>query len=405
MREIIRPSQQFGKKMPCPGHLKVMKCLILLMLVMDFDGACRKSSEESFSSHAAPTPSSSFGAGFLLSNAPVQVGHAIKLSDLLEGEIRFGIAPKRGPGVTYQDNIILMEQGDRAIQSFASDGMSWTFDANAAQVNDIQVGKVLFATDRCGGKVLAVQHNGGSVSVVLGPVQLNEVVKEGNFAYDQPLDLNNAIAVVAPDYAGAVGSKALQEEIKKPAQTSQNVKQHSYHRAVSYYVVSDHGTWTPMRTVVSGSVPFAQAPLYAALPENHPAVKNETLGLRDLTNDDWILFPKRLHPIVYDAIMAAARRDGIRPKCTHDAVTAEQAIHLVSEQVGVGIVTKPNAFDSRPKNVVLKPFSDKSLRFETCVIMRKGDDSRLTNQFVRTLLRKFKPSPQAGGQMELSLSA
>src|SRR5947208_728302 len=29
------------------------------------------------------------------------------------------------------------------------------------------------------------------------------------------------------------------------------------------------------------AVPFAQAPLYAALPENHPAVKNETLGLRD----------------------------------------------------------------------------------------------------------------------------
>lgn len=153
------------------------------------------------------------------------------------------------------------------------------------------------------------------------------------------------------------------------------------------------------------AVPFAQAPLYAALPENHPAVKNETLGLRDLANDEWILFPKRLHPIVYDAIMASARRDGITPKCTHDVVTAEQAIHLVSEQVGIGIVTKPNAFDSRPKNVVLKPFSDNSLRFETCVIMRKGDDSRLTNQFVRTLLRKFKLPPQAGGQMELSLSA
>jgi hypothetical protein len=52
-------------------------------------------------------------------------------------------------------------------------------------------------------------------------------------------------------------------------------------------------------------------------------------------------FPKRLHPSVHDAILAVARRDGIRPKCTHDALTAEQAIHLVSEQVGVGIVTKP----------------------------------------------------------------
>ena len=153
------------------------------------------------------------------------------------------------------------------------------------------------------------------------------------------------------------------------------------------------------------AVPFARAPLYAVLPESHPAINKETLHLRDLVNDEWILFPKRLHPTVHDAILAVARRDGIRPKCTHDAVTAEQAIHLVSEQVGVGIVTKPNALDSRTKDVVLKPFSDKSLWFETYVIMRKGDDSRLTNQFVRTLLLKFKLPSQPGSQMELTLSA
>jgi DNA-binding transcriptional LysR family regulator len=58
------------------------------------------------------------------------------------------------------------------------------------------------------------------------------------------------------------------------------------------------------------AVPFGEAPLYAALPENHPAVKSETLGLQDLADDEWILFPKRLNPIVHGAIMAVARRDG-----------------------------------------------------------------------------------------------
>jgi DNA-binding transcriptional LysR family regulator len=152
------------------------------------------------------------------------------------------------------------------------------------------------------------------------------------------------------------------------------------------------------------AVPFAQAPLYAVLPDSHSAVKNEIFGLQDLANDEWILFPKRLHPMVHDAIMTAARRDGIRPKCTHDAVTAEQAVQLVSEQVGVGIVTKPKALDSRTKNVVLKPFSDKSLCFETFVIMRKGDDSRLTNQFVRSFLRKYAVPPPSATQLELLLS-
>ena len=268
MREIIPSGKQVGPKVPGLRRAYLRKWLVLVVLVSVFDDGCRKSAEEALfsshsgSSHPASSQSaapSSFGAGFMLSSVPIQIGHPLKLSDLSDSEIRFGIAPKRGPGVTYQDDILLMEQGDKAIQSFASDGMSWTFDANAPQVSDIQVGKVLFATDRCAGKVLAVQHNGGSVSVVLGPVQLNELVKEGNFAYDQPLDLNNAIAVVAPDYAGALGSKAMHDEMQKPAQTSRNGKPHTFHRDVGYYVVSDHGKWTPMRTVTSGGVALHSA--------------------------------------------------------------------------------------------------------------------------------------------------
>lgn len=103
--------------------------------------------------------------------------------------------------------------------------------------------------------------------------------------------------------------------------------------------------------------------------------------------------------------MEVARRDGITPKCTHDAVTAEQAVQLVSEQVGVGIVTKPNSLSFQTKGVVLKPFSDTSLWFETCVIMRKDDDSKLTNQLVRTFLRKYAALSHSATQMELLLSA
>jgi DNA-binding transcriptional LysR family regulator len=152
-------------------------------------------------------------------------------------------------------------------------------------------------------------------------------------------------------------------------------------------------------------VPFAQAPLYAAMPENHPAAENGSIELQALAEDEWILFPKRLHPVVHDAVMELARRDGITPKCVHAAVTAEQAVQLVSEQVGVGIISKPHPLAFRAKGVILKPFSEQSLWFQTCVIMRKDDDSRLTNHFVRSFLRKFTLPLHAGCQMELSLSA
>src|SRR6185437_12637043 len=103
-REIAHESQQAAKK-AAGRRLNFTKYLILIAVLVTFDGACHKSSPP----ETSPT-SSSVGADFWLSKSPVITGHAVKLSDLSESEVRFGIAPKRGPGVTYQDGIILMEQ-------------------------------------------------------------------------------------------------------------------------------------------------------------------------------------------------------------------------------------------------------------------------------------------------------
>src|SRR5208283_4274793 len=129
------------------------------------------------------------------------------------------------------------------------------------------------------------------------------------------------------------------------------------------------------------AVPFAPAPLYAALPENHPAAHKERLLLQDLAKDEWILFAKRVHPLVHEAIMDTARRESIAPKHAHDVIAPQQAVDLVSESVGVAILTQSMARGLHADGVVVKPISDASLCFETCVIMRADNDSRLVNEF------------------------
>jgi DNA-binding transcriptional LysR family regulator len=149
------------------------------------------------------------------------------------------------------------------------------------------------------------------------------------------------------------------------------------------------------------AAPFALTPLYAALPESHAAAQKERLVLQDLAKDEWILFARRVHPIVHDAIMDAARREGIAPKRAHDIITPQEAVHLVSEHVGVAILTKPMALGVRAEGVLVKPLSNTSLCFQTCVIMRTDDDSRLANEFARSFLRKHAPQQLPPKQMEL----
>ncbi len=153
------------------------------------------------------------------------------------------------------------------------------------------------------------------------------------------------------------------------------------------------------------AVAFAQTPLYVALPKTHAAAQKEQIALQDLARDEWILFARRVHPVVHDAVMDAARCEGIAPKHAHDVITAQQAVHLVSEHVGVAILMKPTAVDFSAEGVVVKPLSDASLFFETCVIMRSDDNSRLTNEVTRSFLRKYTPQRLRPKQMELSLSA
>ena len=150
---------------------------------------------------------------------------------------------------------------------------------------------------------------------------------------------------------------------------------------------------------------FAETHLYAALPQTHTAAGKELIALQDLAKDEWILFARRVHPVIHDAILDAARREGITPTHAHDVITAQQAMHLVSEHVGVAILTKPTTVGVSAEGVVLRPLSDTSLYFETCLIMRTDHNSRLANEFARCFLRRFQPQILPPKQLELSLRA
>ena len=148
----------------------------------------------------------------LRSHPKASIAHTIDPHAMTDSQVKFGIAPTRDPAVEYQPDIILMEQGDKAIKAIASDGITWTFDANAPQVSEFQEGKVVFATSRAVGRVLSIQRSGDTEKVILGPVQITDVIRNGDFAMDQAIDMNNMISYVAPRLSAAAGYQRRQED-------------------------------------------------------------------------------------------------------------------------------------------------------------------------------------------------
>ena len=217
----------------------------------------RQAPASSTATPKVPSAAAATWDGFRPEAGPVLVGHAVKLSDMTETEQKYGMAPKRGAGVVYQDQVVLMEQGDKAVKSWNTNAIEWTLDGNDPQVNALQEGQILFATSRCVGRVLKLTRTGSDVTVILGPVQLTDLIKQGNLSYEEPLDLNTLTAVQTPDFPGAFGSP-IADQMKKAQSGSdggrgsgRGASDGPYHD-VRYYIVSTDGEWRPMRTIRRG---------------------------------------------------------------------------------------------------------------------------------------------------------
>ena len=123
---------------------------------------------------------------------------------LSPAEIKWGESPTRNDKVTYQDDVVLIEHGAEAIRSMDPNGLTWTLDANAPHADEIKADKIMFATGRAVGRVLAVERKGSDLAVTLGPVALTDVIKDCDVSSRQPLDLSSMVRYSAPDYPGSV---------------------------------------------------------------------------------------------------------------------------------------------------------------------------------------------------------
>lgn len=137
-------------------------------------------------------------------------------------------------------------------------------------------------------------------------------------------------------------------------------------------------------------VSVSKAPLYVALPASHPAAQKDAVSLKDFAVDSWIIFARRAHPLAYNAIMETAQLERVTPREIHHIVTAEEALHLVKENVGITFLTKATAVRQAGSTIVFRPLSEESLILETFLALRANDQSRMVNEYARAFLKRLR---------------
>src|SRR5690242_15370968 len=111
--------------------------LAILTLTLVSTASCKKSNPHQQSAERTESRQAATGTSYLPQDlfGPEAVPGAtalkpVDLHSLSESEMKYGIAPRHSSTVEYQPDVIVMEHGDKAIRSIASNGMEWEFDAN-----------------------------------------------------------------------------------------------------------------------------------------------------------------------------------------------------------------------------------------------------------------------------------
>jgi hypothetical protein len=134
-------------------------------------------------------------------------GHSARSSQqgtLTSAELVYGRAPVPGGGITYRPDVVLVGGGAAMVRSVSGDSLTWSIDARAPHLGDLRPGKVMFLTGRAVGRVLKLERRGDVVAVTLGPVDLTDVISDGDINISAPLDVAAMTFQTYPDVPGLV---------------------------------------------------------------------------------------------------------------------------------------------------------------------------------------------------------
>lgn len=135
-------------------------------------------------------------------------------------EQQYGRTPVEHPkDMTYQPDVVIIPGGPKAIRHASADGLTWTLDKMAKGISELQPGKVMYASSMALGRVASITPVGDDVAVLLAPVQLTDLFKDGTLDIDQPLSLGESLVQEVPKVPGTYTVLPKDPESGEPTAT------------------------------------------------------------------------------------------------------------------------------------------------------------------------------------------
>jgi len=137
------------------------------------------------------------------------------------------------------------------------------------------------------------------------------------------------------------------------------------------------------------TVKIAESPFYIAMSDEDELAYEDSVTFDLLAGRTWVLFERRMHPPVYDALMRLAEQRKVAPVKLYHVVVPEDAYSFIADDGAVAFVVKSGAIRIAHEGITVRPLAEDALTLKTYLASRADDSSKVMSELVRAFMRKL----------------
>jgi DNA-binding transcriptional LysR family regulator len=168
----------------------------------------------------------------------------------------------------------------------------------------------------------------------------------------------------------------------------------------------------PPESPALSMVQIAEGPFFITMSATDDLAHRQQLALDDLSEREWVLFERHVHPPMYELILDLAKQRNVHPKKIHHFVAAEETLPFIMQSDAIAFLGKPGALrltksaSSRsPRAIAIRPLQEDALLLKTFVASHADNRSKLASELLRAFVWKLTQFTEIKQQLVLPISA
>jgi len=152
----------------------------------------------------------------------------------------------------------------------------------------------------------------------------------------------------------------------------------------------------PPESPVLSTVLISESPIFITMSAEDDLAHRQQLALDDLSEREWVLFERHVHPPLYELILDLAKNRSIHPMKIHHFVAAEEALPFIAQSGAIAFLDKSGALrltksapSRSPQGIAIRPLNEDALVLKTYIASRADNGSKLASELLRAFMRKL----------------